>query len=456
MEKNKSQKKWIIILSCLCFALLSGVGVLLHLLLYSPFSSVSKDEFYEETGETLQIPVIEINTSSPPTSDTVYSSCSFEISNTGDPHHSFAVDIKDDPYSQGGVGIRVRGNYTQRADKMAYRVRFNEKTSILGLRANKSWVLLADYYDQSSIRNYTALTIASYFDNLDFTPTPNHVALILNGEFAGLYLLCEQVDEENGRCDVEVDDLTAYKNDYPFLVCMDESPKDSSEKEGRDYFDIEGWSPAEIKYPDYDERPQENDPVFSYIEEYMNAVFTLLTTGKPLNVSFSDTPVTLEDLVDIDSLIDYYLVYEIMCNRDVANKSIYAYKEAGGKLKFGPVWDFDWSMSVEFEIPYEQSHIETASKTLVKNHCPFFKAFFENYDYESAIARRFNEKKQVILTVCEHLRTYKAKIDSVATIDAYMCYGDDGLFQYDMQYDYVRLYLLDRYNFLENYFNKLL
>ena len=71
MEKNKSQKKWIIILSCLCFALLSGVGVLLHLLLYSPFSSVSKDEFYEETGENLQIPVIEINTSSPPTSDTV-------------------------------------------------------------------------------------------------------------------------------------------------------------------------------------------------------------------------------------------------------------------------------------------------------------------------------------------------------------------------------------------------
>lgn len=453
MEKNNGSKKWIIILSATCLALLSGVIVLLHILLYSPYSLVDKDDFFDEVGENLSIPVVEINTSSTISSSSEYISCSFEISNTPVENESFSVDMKDSPYSQGGVGIRLRGNYTQKSDKKAYRVRFNEKTSLLGLTANKSWVLLADYYDQSSIRNYTALSLASYFDNMDFSPTPNHVALIMDGEFKGLYLLCEQVNEKNGRCDIEVDDLTLYENNYPFLVCVDSTSKDSSEKEGRDYFNIEGWYPAEIKYPSYDERPQENDPVFSYIQEYMRAVFTALKTGKPVTVSFSNTPMALEDLVDIDSLIDYYLIYEIMCSCDVVSKSIYAYKEAGGKLKFGPVWDFDWSMSCEFEIPYAQSHIETANDIHIKKRSALFYFFFENYDYETATALRFQQKKHAILAVCEHLKSYKAKIDSVATIDAYMYYGESGLFQYDMQYDYVRLYLLDRYSFLEKYFS---
>ena len=456
MKSNKKFKISIIILSVACALLLAGVIVLLCILLGDSYEPITKEEFYEAVGDELKIPVVEINTSgSDPSSDSTYASCSFALSNTGDPTHSFTVDMKNTPTSVGGVGIRLRGNYTQKAGKKAYRVRFNEKTSILGLEANKSWVLLADYYDQSSIRNYTALTLASYFDNMSFTPTPNHVALIMNGEFKGLYLLCEQVDEENGRCDVEVDDLTLYQNDYPFLVCVDESDK-GDQSEGRDYFEIEGWYPVEIKYPDYDERPTNGDPVFSYIEEYMNAVFTVLKTGGKVNVSFSSVPLGLEDLVDIDSLIDYYLVNEIMFNCDSASKSIYAYREAGGKLKFGPVWDFDWSMAYHFDIPYTQSHIETAGEIHIQYRSPLFDLFLKNSDYMKKTARRFLEKKDALLKVCEHLRTYKAQIDKVATVDAQITYGETGIFQYDMQYDYVRLYLLDRYNFLTKHFNSML
>lgn len=453
MKTNKKFKITIISLSVACALLLAGVIVLLCILLYDPYEPIDKEEFYERVGDNLKIPVVEINTDgSDPSSDTTYDSCSFAISNTEDPTHSFSVENKGLAEAVGGVGIRLRGNYTQKAEKKAYRVRFNEKTSILGLKANKNWILLADYYDQSAIRNYTALTLASYFDNMDFTPTPNHVALIMNGEFKGLYLLCERIDEENGRCDIEVDYLEDYKNNYPFLVCVDESSK-SGLTEGRDYFNIEGWYPVEIKYPDYDERPTEGDPVFNYIQEYMNAVFTALKTGEAVSVSFSDKPMRLEDLVDIDSLIDYYLVNEIMFNCDSASKSIYAYREADGKLKFGPVWDFDWSLAYHFEIPYKQSHIETANEIHIQFRSPLFDLFLKNGEYMEKTARRFLEKKDALLSVCEHLRTYKDKIDGVATIDASITYGESGIFQYDMQYDYVRLYLLDRYNFLEKHFS---
>ena len=45
-------------------------------------------------------------------------------------------------------------------------------------------------------------------------------------------------------------------------------------------------------------------------------------------------------------------------------------------------------------------------------------------------------------------------IDSVAKIDAEMWHGTTGEFQFDMQYDYVRLFMLDRYAYLNNIFTK--
>ena len=307
MKTNKGLKIALICVSAVALLLLIYVIVILCIQHFDRYKPISKDDFYKSVGNDLHIPVVEINTAgSDPQDREIYKTCSFTVSNAQNPSHNFKRPIKQNITDEGGPGIRLRGNYSNKAPEKSYRIRFNEQTSLFGLEANRSWVLLAEYYDQSNIRNYTAFSIAKHFDNLDFTPTPNHVALIMNGEFKGLYLLCEQIDEENGRCDIE-DDIYALKDDYPFLACIDSSNKRGL-KEGRDYFEIEGYYPVEIKYPDYDERPQIDDPVFKYIEEYMNAVITTLKTGQAVNVSFSQSAVTFEDLVDIDSLVDYYLI----------------------------------------------------------------------------------------------------------------------------------------------------
>lgn len=455
MKTNKGLKIALITVSSIAFLLLVYLIVILCIHFFDSYKPINEEEFYEAVGDNLNIPVIEINTAgSDPQDKEIYKTCSFQLSNAQDPNHNIKLPIKQNPTDIGGIGIRLRGNYSKKAPEKSYRIRFNEQTSLLGMEANRSWVLLADYYDQSNIRNYTAYTLASYFDNLDFTPTPNHVALIMNGEFKGLYLLCEQIDEENGRCDIE-EDIFALSGDYPFLVCIDSGNKSGLVKD-RDYFEIEGYYPVEIKYPDYDERPEKNDPVFNYTKEYMTAVIESLKSGKAVNVSFSDTPLAFEDLVDVDSLVDYYLVNEIMFNCDSASKSIYAYKEAGGKLKFGPVWDFDWSLAYEFELPYETSEIETASQIHIGERSPLFRHFLKYEKYKTMVAKRFMEKKDCLTEVSNFLRDYKAKIDSVAILDAKQCYGENSEFEYDMQYDYVRLYLLDRQKFLEEYFKQFL
>ena len=56
-------------------------------------------------------------------------------------------------------GIRLRGNGTLTYDKKAFRLKLDSKTNLLGLNGNlkaKSWVLIADYADQSMMRNETA------------------------------------------------------------------------------------------------------------------------------------------------------------------------------------------------------------------------------------------------------------------------------------------------------------
>ena len=452
--KGVSNKKFIITL-VIC-SILAIYAVVTSLIIFKPvYSTMTKKEFYAAMGDNeINIPIVEINTKKgeEPKNKVDYVDCTVSITNC------------DDEIVEESAGVRLRGNSTMVAPKKPYRIKFDSKQKVLGMSKQKSWVLLADYYDQSSIRNYTALTLGQYFDELDFTPNPNHVVLFMNGDFRGLYLLTDQVDEK--RTDVEVDFEEAYPEqkdidaiqpkdmDFPFLVEMDLHALTEGAT-GVDNFDVEGFAPVEIKYPEGDERVYPSsgeDIVFNYIEEYINAVFTSLKTGEAVDVSFSENPVTFEDLVEVETLIDYYLVNEIILNPDNAVKSIYMNKKVGEKLKFGPLWDFDYSMTTDWIVPYTESNIEAAKELTMASDSKIYNLFLQDKDNYDAVVERFNELKGKILDVCDHLRDYKSVIDDVARIDAENWYGETGVFQYGMQYDYVRLFLQDRYYYLNEAF----
>jgi len=52
-----------------------------------------------------------------------------------------------------------------------------------------------------------------------------------------------------------------------------------------------------------------------------------------------------DTLIDEASFIDWFIVEELFKNVDVGYSSVYYYKDKGGLLKMGPVWDFDLSTS---------------------------------------------------------------------------------------------------------------
>ncbi len=442
----------LLVTSIICYTIASN---------FMAFNFVSgkifKNELMSKVNNTLEIPIVEIYTQNnqQPYSKEDYVNCSFKISNCENEEDNFSVPMTKNYEDEGCVGIRLRGNSTMKARKRPYRIKFDEKQSLFGLKANKSWVLLADYYDQSYIRNYTAFTLASEFENLDFTPTPHHVALVINNEFKGLYLLCEQMDEKKGRANVDDDFDVASDTEFPFFVEMDLNAYMEGTT-GVDNFYVDAVNNhVEIKFPEADERgaTEESDKVYDYIYEYINAVFTTIKTNEKVEVSFRETPVGLEDLVNIDSMVDYYLIHEIMLNPDNMFKSTYLHKTKDGKMEFGPIWDFDFSLATEWNVPYEKSYIEDANKIWVAKK-GVYQNLLNNEEFYNKVATRFDEKKNAILETVNTMKEYKQVIDEVATIDSKMWHGTTGEFQFDMQYDYVRLFLMDRYSYLDTVFDK--
>lgn len=233
-------------------------------------------------------------------------------------------------FSDAEAGIRGRGNDTWKYyPKKPYRIKFAEKTSLLGEEKHKSWVLLALYNDFSMTKDRLAFAMAESLGTDNFVPSHHYVELYLNGSYQGLYLLTDQIDED--RLEVK-EKFSETDVEVPFLVELDARALQEG-VEGVDWFWAGGRSYA-IKYPEVEERYTEAQ--FQYIKDYIQQVDDLC---RKENVTLAE----LETLIDVESFMDYYLIQEAMGQPEINWKSVYISKEIGGKLKMGPVWDFDWS-----------------------------------------------------------------------------------------------------------------
>ena len=107
-----------------------------------------------------------------------------------------------------GMKIRCRGNSTfsgAGATKKAYRIKFDKNVSLLGDKgvADKNWVLMANHYDKSLIRNALTTDIMGRFVGMEFNPGARFVDVVLNGTYIGNYQITDHPDVESGRLDIE-------------------------------------------------------------------------------------------------------------------------------------------------------------------------------------------------------------------------------------------------------------
>ena len=224
--------------------------------------------------------------------------------------------------AEADIEIRGRGNSTWYwSDKTPYKVKYGRDVSLLGLKAGREWVLLANYNDKSLIRNYVALEAAKVLDNMECYATQYPVDVFVCGEYMGVYTLGEQIETGGDRTQIHTD---ATDVDTGFFLEIG----GKAEFDGENTFTTEYMECVEIINPTETQITEKNK---TYIVNYMKMADKAVKDLKDY-----------EDYIDVDSLIDWYILTELSFNSDGAmRRSVFLIKDHGGKLRMGPVWDYD-------------------------------------------------------------------------------------------------------------------
>ena len=269
-----------------------------------------------------------------------------------------AGDIIED-----SVKIKGRGNSSwNNSPKKSFSLKFEKKRSILDEPKDKSWLLIANYFDKTMLRNKTAFLMGE-MSNLDYTPRCHFSELILNGRYHGTYLLCEKLKISKDRVDV---------GDDGFLLEVDER----AEGEKAIFFKTKYLpQPVNIKDPDV----AIGDTAYNYVKDYVTMAEAALYSD-----DFKDSDRGWQKYMDLDSFVDWYLINEIARNGDaVLYTSCYMNLKKGGKLKMGPIWDFDVSMGNNYE-----ANVYPTKGWYIKN-ASWFTRLFEDPNFVKKVKERF-------------------------------------------------------------------
>ena len=275
-----------------------------------------------------------------------------------------------------GVNIRARGNSTFHAPKKPFRLKFDQKQEMLGLNggnAYKSWVLMADYYDGSMLRTFGTFKFAkALMENKYYSSDCTHVEVYINGDYRGVYLLCEQTQINRGRVDIpEMEEGdTAVEQGYlmigvggqvdePELITV--RPEiDITDREGRTRY--YGGINFTLSGGTYTAAQK------SYVADYVSGVFKVVayavyenryydlsrdgTLTRKTNFEWAKTSEekqieTVSAVFNIEAAVSMCILDEICKNLDAMAFNMYVdlSPEGDGVLTLAAPWDFDFSMA---------------------------------------------------------------------------------------------------------------
>lgn len=403
-----------------------------------------KESFKKKVRSESKIPVISVTTAPDDmiASREKYTSCVVDVFNCDE-----KLEI-----NEASAGIKVRGNSSAYygdvsqilANKVPYRIKFDKKTNMLGLNNGaecKSWVLLKSDWDL--IRNDIAFRFGrTIMGDSNFCSDGQLVHLYVNEEFQGVYELCEQCQINPNRVDIsepaegytdtdigyylELDNY-ATSDEYNHYISMD--------YENATVTDINGetrqFVPAEYSIKNDLYSQNQIDFIDKYLNNLFKIVYEACENGKYYkfdeNYDLVDSDVTtaeeaVSNVMDIDSVRDMYILYEIVHDYDCGEGSFYMCVDLSKdskcpKLKFTSPWDFNWAYNDSTEKYYAGAF--TDKNFVAKNgdrSNPWFIVLCKQDWFMATVKEKWTEMSQekllqgCIKTEREYLKEYDADL----------------------------------------------
>ncbi len=290
-----------------------GVGLVVLLILQSFFAANHEDMIGQEVYDGL--PIMEIS----------LSDITLEEIDNGNKSQKYVGNTLELLSENGiqkfeNVQISGHGNSTWTQPKKPYNLKFEQKVDLLGLGKAKKWVLLANFLDDTQLRNDIVYYIGRMLGE-EWEQKGEFVELSIDGDYRGLYYLVQKV--EIGKNLIDLNDPLGV------LVELDNL-------HGLDEVCFVAYDDRCLLIKDLVEKDNLDLAMGDFLESFNKLA---LATEK------GDYEVTSK-LIDVESFAKYYLVSEFTSNPDAYNTSWYFYKDGPeDKIHSGVYWDYDLALS---------------------------------------------------------------------------------------------------------------
>ena len=375
------------------------------------------------------------------------------------------------------IGIEIRGSSSQMFDKKSYGFETWDEmgedlnASLGGFPEEEDWILYGPYSDKSLVRNVLIYELSNNMGQ--YASKTKFYELEINEIFQGTYVLMEKIKRDRNRVDIsknKVEDITGgyiIKIDKPTGDgdWYDENIAFASQYNTTGLLVDRGNINFLYEYPKADDVSDEQK---KYIQDYIHLFETAL-----ISEDFESIENGYRQFIDLDSFIDFFILNEFSKNPDGFRLSTYLHKEKGGKLKMGPIWDFNLAFGnvnyCDGDSPYGWAHRFNDICSGDNWQVPFWwNRFLDDPEYVSLLKERWAILRSEILssdTVLVRLRELQENLKGSSAIDKNFgkwlilgkyiwpnkFIGDS----YDSEINYLEEWINQRFDWLDQNINEL-
>lgn len=256
--------------------------------------------------------------------------------------------------------IKGRGNGTWKPEKKPYSLKLSEKGDLVGLGDAQKWILLANAFDETNLRNKIVYDFSPKI-GLDFTPDCKLVDLYLNGTYAGVYLLSERIEVGDNRVRIAPAGSFLVSKEWDYRL----------EEQSLPYVQTESGAALRIHYAALDVKTVER--MWQSVEDALAAEDGIDPwTGKHFT-----------ELIDMDSWARKYLIEELFGNADASIISQFFYMDGSDdsqKIYAGPIWDQDLTFGNKLMWPSYSENMLYANRSRIAAS-PWFADLYQKEEF---------------------------------------------------------------------------
>ena len=309
--------------------------------------------------------------------------------------------------------VRFRGATARRYPKKSWKVWFEDPSNLVGVRELN---LNAEYSDLSLMRNALAMRLYQFIGH----PAPNteHVSLMVNNDFMGVFVEVEEPDQ---------DLLRRYDYELGSLYKSEDSGGNTAPLLDYDTY-LSSWNKKVGGESDY----IDGQRLFNQL----------------LYLTYEDFEERISLLVNVESVLQYFAIAYAISSLDAVGKNTLLYFDPSGRLHQILPWDHDASFGNHWSGEY-RSYFETVSAHTHLNHHLLFQRLME-YD---AYRELFWSKVSFVI---EHgFAAVEAEIDSTYELiksDVYLDGAKVGTnAEFDAEISRLKGFLAARRSFLTDF-----